>query len=87
MKNKEITFRELLKKPYWNSTDIAKATGHSKPTATKTLKAAQAACIAAGYRLLSDYTVYNKYVLQVTGLDIDYMERTGILDNVISTEK
>ena len=82
-----MTLRELLAKPYWGSPEIALVSGRSLPTARKALKKAQDMCKADGFKLLSDYTVFNKYILLTLGIEIDWLEKTGALDTELEKEK
>ena len=82
-----MTLRELLKKSYWNSSDIGKVAGVTRKTASKTLTKSQELCRKDGFGLASEHTVFNKYVIKELGIDLEWLEHTGALDTELEKEK
>ena len=65
---------------YWGRSQIAQFTGCSFRTAAKVLTDAQTKCKENGKQSLYDKKVYHGYVIEVLGINIEQMEKSGTLD-------
>lgn len=82
-----MTFRDLLKKPFWGPQDLACVTGISVSQARSKLNTVRDELTRLGYINISRSKVPSKMLIERLNIDVDWLEKNGSLDLEVNNGK
>ena len=86
-KGENMTFRELLRKPFWTPKDLSLATGISVSKARSFMRIMQMEIAKGGYLNMACSKVPTKVVIDRFQIDLEFIEKNGGLDVELDPNK